>query len=238
MQRLLGQKFPSRNRTRQNGRHQAHCKLLIDPEAEWMRASLGKKAVTPLRAWLLTWELLPRLAHREKPCWPRGWHPTDVQTPGWSTLLLKEVSWILAVLHQGVFVCQKFQSRCGERCLVWSYTLGRLSFLGRALQKSGFYKLPSCSAWVCSQMSVRGIWVLCACLVAQSCLTLCHPMDHSPPDSSVHGDSPGKNTGVGCQALLQSIFATQVLSPGLPNCRRILYHLSHQVSLFASVARL
>ena len=73
---------------------------------------------------------------------------------------------------------------------------------------------------------------------AQSCLTLCHPMDHSPPDSSVHGDSPGKNTGVGCQALLQSIFATQVLSPGLPNCRRILYHLSHQVSLFASVARL
>ena len=34
MQRLQGQKFPSRNRTRQNGRHQAHCKLLIDPEAE------------------------------------------------------------------------------------------------------------------------------------------------------------------------------------------------------------
>ena len=28
----------------------------------------------------------------------------------------------------------------------------------------------------------------------QSCLTLCDPMDCSPPDSSVHGDSPGKNT--------------------------------------------
>ena len=30
----------------------------------------------------------------------------------------------------------------------------------------------------------------------QSCLTLHSPMDCSPPASSVHGDSPGKNTGV------------------------------------------
>ena len=45
-------------------------------------------------------------------------------------------------------------------------------------------------------------------LVAQSCLTLCDPMDCSPSDSSVHGDSPGKNTGVGCHALLQGIFPT------------------------------
>ena len=47
---------------------------------------------------------------------------------------------------------------------------------------------------------------VCVCLVAQSCLTLCYPMDCSPPGSSVHGDSPGKTTGVGCQALLQGIF--------------------------------
>ena len=38
------------------------------------------------------------------------------------------------------------------------------------------------------------------CLVAQSCLTLCDPVDCSPPGSSVQGDSPGKNTGVGCHA--------------------------------------
>ena len=36
------------------------------------------------------------------------------------------------------------------------------------------------------------------CLVAQSCLTLCDPMDYSLPGSSVHGDSPGKKTGVPC----------------------------------------
>ena len=35
-------------------------------------------------------------------------------------------------------------------------------------------------------------------------------MDYSQPGSSVHGDSPGKNTGEGCHALLQGIFPTQV----------------------------
>ena len=67
-------------------------------------------------------------------------------------------------------------------------------------------------------------------LVTQSCLTLCHPMDCSPPGSSVHGDYPGKNTGVGCHAILQGIFPTQGLEPGLLHCRRILYCLSHQRS--------
>ena len=46
-------------------------------------------------------------------------------------------------------------------------------------------------------------------LVILSCPTLFDPMDCSPPGSSVHGDSPGKNTGVGCHALLQGIFPTQ-----------------------------
>ena len=53
-------------------------------------------------------------------------------------------------------------------------------------------------------------------------------MDYSLPGSSVHGDSPGKNTGVCCHALLQEIFPTQGLNRGLLYCRWILYHLSHQ----------
>ena len=64
----------------------------------------------------------------------------------------------------------------------------------------------------------------------QSCLTLCNPMDCSPSGSSVHGDSPGKNTGIGCHDLLQGIFPTQGSNLGLPHCRQILYHLSHQGS--------
>ena len=66
------------------------------------------------------------------------------------------------------------------------------------------------------------------CLVAQSCLTLCDPMDCSPPGSSAHGDSPGKNTGVGCHALLQGIFSTQGSNPCLLPFRQILYCLNHQ----------
>ena len=45
--------------------------------------------------------------------------------------------------------------------------------------------------------------------VTQSCLTLCDPMDSSP------WNSPGQNTGVGTLSLLQGIFPTQRLNPGL-----------------------
>ena len=40
-------------------------------------------------------------------------------------------------------------------------------------------------------------------------------MDWSLPGSSVHGDSPGKDTGMGCHALLQEIFLTQGSNPRL-----------------------
>ena len=77
----------------------------------------------------------------------------------------------------------------------------------------------------------RGSLVCCSLcavlfLVAQSCLTLCNPLGCSPPGSSVHGDSPGRNTGVGCYSLLQIIFPTKGLNPGLLG----LYGLSHQGS--------
>ena len=57
--------------------------------------------------------------------------------------------------------------------------------------------------------------------VAESCPTLCDPMDYSP----------GQNTGVGSLSLLQGIVPTQGSNPGLLHCGRILYHLSHRGSL-------
>jgi len=42
--------------------------------------------------------------------------------------------------------------------------------------------------------------------VGQSCPTLCDPMGYSPPGFSVHGNTPGKNTEVGCHFLLLRIF--------------------------------
>ena len=44
-------------------------------------------------------------------------------------------------------------------------------------------------------------------------------------------NSLGQNTGVGSLSLLQGIFPTQGLNPGLPHCRQILYQLSHKGSL-------
>ena len=87
------------------------------------------------------------------------------------------------------------------------------------------HKSPTVTtSWVSASFVRRP---LCTCiLVAQLCPILWDPMDCSLPGSSVHGDSPGKNTGVGCHFLLQRIFPTQRLNPGLLHCRQIL--LSHQ----------
>ena len=71
--------------------------------------------------------------------------------------------------------------------------------------------------------------VCCVCSATQLCPTLCDPVDYSLPDSSVHGNSPGKNTGLICHARLQGIFPNQGSNPGLPQL--ILYHQSHQGSL-------
>ena len=72
---------------------------------------------------------------------------------------------------------------------------------------------------------------MCVCVcVAQSCPTLCDPMDRSLLGFSVHGDSPDKNTGVSSHPILQGFFPIQGINPGLLHYRWILYHLSHQAS--------
>ena len=74
---------------------------------------------------------------------------------------------------------------------------------------------------------------VCECQSFQSCSALCDPMNCSPPGSSVHEDSPGKNTGVSCHVLLQGIFPTQGLNSHLLHllhCRQILLPLTHQGS--------
>ena len=58
--------------------------------------------------------------------------------------------------------------------------------------------------------------------VAKSCPTLATPWTIAL-QVLCPWDSPGKNTGVGCHFLLQGIFPTQGLNPGLLHCRQILY---------------
>ena len=70
--------------------------------------------------------------------------------------------------------------------------------------------------------------------VAQSCLTLCDPMNCSQP-GSVHGDSPGKNTEIGCHALLQGIFPTQGSNPLLPHSGFFTSWATRELHINASV---
>ena len=115
--------------------------------------------------------------------------------------------------------------------------------LGSTKQNDERQLSPQLRSTPCSCATGRGSpryhprWVPClphsgpiSVLVAQSCLTLCVPMDCSPPGSSVHGILQARILEWGCRALLQGIFPTQRLNPGLPHCRKIIYHLSHQGS--------
>ena len=65
------------------------------------------------------------------------------------------------------------------------------------------FKETECTENSAHQVIVGSVaCTVCLCFVAQLCLILCEPVDHSRPGSSVRGDSPGKNNGVGCHACI------------------------------------
>ena len=64
--------------------------------------------------------------------------------------------------------------------------------------------------------------------VTQSCPNLCNPMDCSLSGSSVHGVFQARVLEWISHFLLQAIFLTQELNPGLLHCGQMLYRLSHQ----------
>ena len=75
---------------------------------------------------------------------------------------------------------------------------------------------------------LQGIWSACQKVKSESCSVVSdswrlHGL-YSPRNSS------GQDTGVGSLSLLQGIFPTQGLNPGLPHCRPILYQLSYKGS--------
>ena len=123
---------------------------------------------------------------------------------------------------------KEFRAEDGNEAL---WALGKLAEQVFWRQQEPIYEPDSCtSSW-------RGLgdmyspcdWQFCTvlCLVPQSCLTLCDPMGCSPPGSSVHRDSSGKNIGVSCHLLFQGIFPTQESNQGLLHCRHVLYQLSY-----------
>ena len=117
---------------------------------------------------------------------------------------------VCVCVHACVYLCV-FTSYIFFACFLFTTSFSTQIPLPKGLYLEFDKLLPVKTSWCCAVLS----W------------TLCDPMDCSPPGSSVHGDSPGKNTGVGNLSLLQVIFPTQELNQGLLHCRRILYQLSH-----------
>ena len=130
---------------------------------------------------------------------------------------------------------QKETGTTEDEMIGWHHQLDEHEFETILGVGDGQGSLACYSIWGCKQLNTTE-WLnwtdlyLIVCLIARLCLLLCNGIECSMPDSSVHGDSPGKNTGVGCHAILHGIFPTQGSYPGLPQCRWILYHLSHQES--------
>ena len=145
--------------------------------------------------------------------WRRQWHPTPVLLPG------KSHGWMSLV---GCSPWGRKESDTTER-LHFHFSL---SCIG-----AGNGNLLQCSCL--ENPRDGGAWWAAVYGVAQSQTRLKRLSSSSSSSSSrllCPRDSPGKNTGVGCHFLLQGIFPTQGLKPGLMNCRQILYHLSHQGS--------
>ena len=87
---------------------------------------------------------------------------------------------------------------------------GDLSFIATLFIITKIWKQLKCSSteW----------WILKICVCAkslQSCLILCYPTVYRTTRILCVWDSPGKNTEVGCHFLLQGIFPTQGLNPGI-----------------------
>ena len=107
--------------------------------------------------------------------------------------------------HHGTMV---LWGLCVNRSLCPIYL--KVRFSGYKIFDACFHSLSIWNVFPCfplSQELLRSVSQSVSQLL-QLCLTLCDPMDCSLPGSSVHGYSPGKNTGVGCHFLLQGIFPT------------------------------
>ena len=85
------------------------------------------------------------------------------------------------------------------------------------------------------QSNINGFFAFVFMLAAQSCPTLCHPMDCSLPGSPVCGIHQARILEWVNHSLLHRIFLTPGSDSGLPHCRQILYRLNHQGSPYINV---
>ena len=93
----------------------------------------------------------------------------------------------------------------------WYERSGKDSYKKLRTKKLASYVISENYLFECN-FEIRAV----LCYIAWLYPILCNPMDYSPPGSSVHGDSPGKFTGMRCHGLLQGILPSQENKPRSP----------------------
>ena len=100
---------------------------------------------------------------------------------------------------------------------------------GRAISENITHTLKSYTTqtnrWYAQKLALYQQWFSHLSLKWKS---LSHVWLFATPWTVCPWNSPGQNTGVGTLSLLQQIFPTQGLNPGLLQCKQILYQLSHK----------
>ena len=142
-----------------------------------------------------------------------------------SGLIFLEIDWFDLLAIQGAIrsPLQHHSSKASIlQCSAFFMVRLPLSSVVLESKKRKFVTTSTFSPLICHEVagSDDSILVSESCSVVSESLRL-HGL-YSPRNS------PGQNTGVGSLPLLQGIFPTQGLDPGLPHCRRILYQLSHK----------
>ena len=139
---------------------------------------------------------------------------------------LSKRHWVLILLEAGSpgAGCQHHQGP-GEGLLLPCSWLPSWSIPTWQGEAAGLWDLFLWGHWFHSEGPSLLCVCVCACEVTKPCLTLWDPwtVAHQAPLSM---DSSGKNTGVGCHALLQEIFPIQRSNLHLLrllHCRQILY---------------
>ena len=142
------------------------------------------------------------------------------------TIKVQNAKSLLAfILFIFLFYFQSYSTRESLDSLFTSFKAIMPSFwvIDKTLCLLNFNEHPQTHGYLIYPKSEMQLYSTFWCVCAQSCPTLCEPMDCSPSGSSVHG-LPGKNTGVGCHFLFQGIFSTLGLSLYLMNWQADSYH--------------
>ena len=107
--------------------------------------------------------------------------------------------------------------------------LGRSPGEGKGYGFHGLYSPQGCKESATTERLALSLWTsVRVCSVAQSCLTLCDPMDCSPSGSCVHGILQARILEGVAMPSSRGSSRPRDRTPGLLHCRQILYCLSCQ----------